>query len=507
MKKTTILLMLITLLSGLIGFGREIALSYFYGASNISDAYIISTTIPMVIFGFVGAGITVGYIPMYSKIENRSGELAANNFTSNLITVICILFTIVVLGTLIFTEPVVTMFASGFQGETLNIATNLTRISIFTIYFTGMVSIFSGYLQIKRNYIIPALVGFPLNIITIIFMFISTKTDITILAVGSVIAGLFQLIFILPFIIKKKYKYRVLPSINNANIKSMAAIALPAIIGISAYQINYLVDRTLASNIISGGISAINYSSRIIGFIQGILASSIIAVVYPIIASFTAKNEIGNLKNSISSAVKGINVFIIPATFGLMVYAQPIVELLYGRGAFDKAAIDLTTSALFFYSLGLIGLSLREILSRTFYALQDSKTPTINAIIAVILNIILNIILSKFMGISGLALASSISAILGTLLLFYSLRKKIGPFGMRDIIKSFIKVVVASFLMATISNYIYKYLSILTSSTLALIVSVTIGIISYLLIAVFFKIEDVNIILNNIRVKFFKKKN
>ncbi len=219
MKKTAILLILITIISKVFGFGREITLSYFYGASNISDAYLISLTIPSVIFAFIGTGISTGYIPMYSNIQQKYGENEGNRFTNNLSNITIIICTIITIFGLIFTEPTVKLFASGFEGETLALAVRFTKISLFGIYFTGLMYIFKGFLQIKGNYIIPALVGFPLNFITIAAIFLSSKTNILVLAIGSVIATASQLLLLTPYIYKKGYRHRLGLDIKDEHIK------------------------------------------------------------------------------------------------------------------------------------------------------------------------------------------------------------------------------------------------------------------------------------------------
>jgi putative peptidoglycan lipid II flippase len=159
MKKTAIILMIITILSKIFGFTREIALSYFYGASNISDAFLISLTIPSVIFSFIGTGISTGYIPMYSKIEQKYGEKEGNRYTNNLVNILLILCTVMIIFGLLFTDKIVKIFASGFAGDTLALAVQFTRISLVGIYFTGLISVFGAFLRIKGNYAIPALVG------------------------------------------------------------------------------------------------------------------------------------------------------------------------------------------------------------------------------------------------------------------------------------------------------------------------------------------------------------
>lgn len=492
MKKTTLILMIITIISKIFGFIRDITLSYFYGASNISDAYLISLTIPTIIFELIGIGINTSYIPIYSSIEKERDYKLAERFTNNIINIIIIICTIIILLVLLYTMPIVKLFASGFEDETLSLATRFTKISIFGIYFYSLIYILNGYLQSKNSFVVPALRGILLNLVIITAIVFSSKYGIAFLSIGSLIAMAIQFVFLVPFAYKKGHKYSFILDKNDEYLKKMLYLAIPVIIGVSVNQINILIDRTIASRIAIGGISALNYASRLNGFIQGIFVLSIATVMYPMISKMAAENNMNGLKKSLSEAISLINLLVLPATVGAVLFAEPVVKLLFGRGAFDSQAILMTSDALFFYSIGMIGFGLREVLSRAFYSLQDTKTPMMNAAVAMGLNIVLNIILSKFLGIGGLALATSISAIFCTGLLFISLRKKIGPFGIKSIIISFIKILCSSLLMGLIAKISYNILLNSISQNLSLILSIGIGAFSYFAVIYFMKIEDVD---------------
>lgn len=501
MKKTALLIMVITIISKIFGFTRDITLSYFYGASNISDAYLISLTIPSVIFAFIGTGLSTGYIPMFSKIAYSGGEEEGNKFTNNLINIILIVCTILIALGLLFTVPIVKAFAAGFEGDTLALAVRFTRISIIGIYFTAITHVFKGYLQLRGNYISPALIGLPYNLIIIMSIFVSYKSNALLLSIGSTIAMASQLILLLPYVFKNGYRYESIVNFKDKNVKTMAYLVFPMIIGASVNQINTLVDRTIASTIAEGGISALNYAARLNGFVLGIFVSSIATVIYPLISKMVAKNNIDGLKKSVAEAISSVNLLIIPVTIGAMLFAEPVVKLLFGRGAFDIQAITMTSSALFFYSIGMIGFGLRDILSRAFYSMQDTKTPMINATISVVMNIVLNIILSRYMGIGGLALATSVSSIFCTGLLFVSLRKKIGHFGMKNVTISFIKIMVASAIMGVAAKLVYTVLTMYTSQNLSLIISVAAGASVYFAIVYFMKIEEFDTIVSAVKRK------
>lgn len=505
MKKTAIIIMILTIISKLFGFTRELVLSYFYGASNISDAYLIALTIPSVIFGFIGSGIATGYIPMYSKIEEQDGTEEGNRYTNNLVNLMIVLCTILVIFGLLFTEGLIKIFAAGFQGETLALAIKFTRISLVGMYFTGLISVFSGFLQLKRNFSVPALIGFPLNFIILLSIVLSYKTNILILAIGSVVAAMAQLVFLLPFVYREGYKYKYVLNIKDDHIKNMLFISIPIIIGTSVNQINILIDRTLASRLAVGGISALDYASKLNGFVQGIFVTSIVTVLYPTISKMIAENNVDGLKKSVAESISAISLLVVPATVGSMIFAKPVVGFLFGRGAFDSNAIGMTSSALFFYSIGMLGSGLFNVLARAFYSMQDTKTPMINASVGVIINITLNLILSKYLGIGGLALATSISAIVTTVLLFISLRKKVGPFGMKNITISFVKILIASLLMGLLAKLCFNYLISMLSQNLSLIVSVGLGALVYFILIYLFRLEEMDWAIGLVKGKLARK--
>ena len=251
-----------------------------------------------------------------------------------------------------------------------------------------------------------------------------------------------------------------------------------------------------------GGISALNYASRLNEFVQGIFVLSIITVMYPMISKMVAENNMNGLKKSVSEAISGINILVVPAMVGSMIFAKPVVMLLFGRGKFDAEAITMTSAALFFYSLGMIGVGLREVLSRAFYSMQDTRTPAVNAAIAVVINIILNIILSKFMGIGGLALATSMSAIICMVLLLISLRMKIGPFGIKEITISFVKILCASLLMGLIAKLSFNALTSNVSQNLSLVLSIGIGAVVYFVLIYFMRIKEVDVLFGTLKKRF-----
>lgn len=502
MKKTAAIVIILTILSKLVGFVRELSLSYFYGAHEISDAYIIATTIPGLIFSFFGVAITTTYIPIYNSIVKNGGYENAEEFTNKLIKVVMLVCTLVIITSLFFTEEIVKLFASGFHGEVLDLTIQFTKISIFAIYFSGLISIFTGYMHIRNRFIIPIVVGMIMSFLVIVSTILSSYTSLIILPIGTLVATASQVLILIPYAYKDGFKFRSISFKNNIYLKKMLFNSLPVMLGISVNQINILVDRTIASRLVIGGISALNYANKVNMLIQGVFVLAIVTVMYPNLTLMFSENKMSEVKRTVSGVINAITFLVLPATFGIMVFSEELITLMYGRGSFDAEAIKLTATGLYFYSIGMLGFGIREAISRVFYSMQDTKTPMINATIGMIINIILNIILSKYLGIGGLALATSIAALFTTFLLFIALRKKIGPFGMKQISISFLKILFASLVMGGLAKLSFNYLTASLSQNLSLLMAIGVGAVSYFVIIYFMKIEDVDVIVGAIKKKF-----
>lgn len=507
LKKTTIYVMIITFVSKLMGFFREITLSYYFGASSISDVYLISTSIPTVLFSFIAVAISAGYIPVYTKIENVRGESECNNFTNNLANLIIIVCTIIFIFGFIYTTEVVKIFASGFSNDSLDLAVFFTKITLGSIIFRSLFYLYSSYLQIKGNFYISLLSGIPFNLIIILSIILTIKTNIILLPLGTVGAIFIQFLMVLIFSYKFGYRYKFTLNLNDDYIKKMMAITIPIMIGISINQINVIIDRTIASQIVVGGITALNYAYRLIEFIEGIFVVSIMTVMYPIISKLATNNLFSEIKAKLISVVTMINIVIIPIMTLTFLFSEEIIMFLYGRGAFDELALKLTSNALIYYSVGLLGFGITQVLSRVFYALDDINTPMKCNAIGLCINIILNIILSKIIGIGGIALATSISAILTTILLFITLRRKIGPLGLVNLIANFSKVTIVSILIGLIVKQIHIVLLLFCNRTYSLMISIIVSFIFYISIIMINKIFKINKMLSKMNNELLFRSN
>ena len=507
--KATLGLMIATIIAKVLGFGRELVLASSYGASMYSDAYLTAMNIPVVIFTIIGTTLGTVLIPMYFEVNSDLGEKKALNFTNNVFNIVIAIC--IVLATLgfIFTEPLVKVFAMGFEGQTLKVAIDFTRITIIGIVFTGLSYVMTAYLQIKNNFTVPGLISVPKNIIIITSIILSVKHNPYIMIWGTLIGIATEFLFQLPFAIKNGYKYQPYINIKDKYIKKMSWLIGPVLIGVAVNQINTMVDRTLASTLAEGSISALNYANKLNGFVMAMFITSVAAVIYPMLSKLSSEDNKEKFTSSVVQSINSVILLVIPISIGAIVLATPIVKLLFQRGEFDTRATSMTAIALIMYSIGMVAFGLRDILGKVFYALQDTKTPMINGVIAMIMNIVLNIILVKYLQLAGLALATSISAIVCIFLLFGSLKKKIGYFGQDKIIKTTIKSTVSAIVMGIITYFVYNMISNLlgvgfVKEAISLAVSIGIGAIAYVILVVVLKVDEINIINDMLKRKLSK---
>lgn len=506
--KTTIGLMIMTILSKILGFGRELSLGAAYGTTSYSDAYIIAMNIPGVLLAILGTVISTTFIPIYYEAKLES-EKIASDFTNNILNIICIISVIISIIGFIFAEQLVKIFAVGFSGEILDIAVSFTKILLIGIIFNSINYIITAFMQSNENFIVPSLIGIPFNIIIIISTLISAKTSPYIMIYGTLIAIASQFILQLPFAHKKGFKYKFKLKIKDKYIKKIFTLVVPVLVGVSVNQVNTMVDRSLASTLAVGSISALNYSNRLNSFVTGLFITTIASVIYPTLSKLSSENNLEKFNQYVIRSVNTIILLVIPVSVGAIVLSTPIVKVLFERGAFDSRATDMTSSALIFYSIGMVAFGLRDILGRVYYSLQDTKTPMINGAIAMGMNIILNIILVNYMGHNGLAFATSISSIVCIVLLFKNLKNKIGNFGQEKIINVFVKSLIGSILMGVMTVLTYNTIiqnidNTYVGELIALFSAIGTGAISYSMIMVIMNIDEINYIIVAIKKKLKK---
>lgn len=492
-------MVLFTLLAKVLGFARELLLSYFFGATGISDAYLISQTIPGTIFQFVGTGLTTCFIPVYYKVLGERDRDECDTFTNKVLTMVLSFSTVIMAIVWLFTPTVVKLFASGFTGETLQMAVVFTRIGISSLYFSSVIYVYNSYLQANNIFSFTAAAAIPNSLTIIASIVLGACWNILALSVGSTLATAVQMAFLWVPVHKLKFHLKLNFQWKDSYVKYFFSLMGPVILGVSVNEINTLLDRTIASQVAVGGISALTYANSLIMLVQGGFSQPVATVFYPKMTKSITDGDYKTAKADFHEALQVLMAFLLPVTVGFMILSEEITEAFFGRGAFDQSAVVLTATALSFYAIGIVFAGIRDLLARYYYAYGNTKIPMLNAAIGMAVNITLNLTLSRVIGIGGLALATSAAAIVTVVLMWHQCEKLSEHAKIALQWKEIGKIVLTSILMGAIVVFVKQ--SAHVTGLLQLFFLVFVGMVSYGIMLLIFRVEIANELLYKIKAR------
>jgi len=446
-----------TFLSRIFGFIRDMIVAQFFGAGMATDAFFVAFRIPNLLRRLVGEGaLTVSFIPIYTEYITRRPPEEGRDFVRATFSVLAV-FLFVLTGLGILLAPwIVKVMAYGFSQdpEKLGLTVFLTRLMFPYIFFIGLVALAMGILNSWKHFFAPALAPVLLNLSIILCALVFYRflaEPILSLALGVLLGGIAQLAFQLPFLRRKGYVFGFRFEPSHPGVKRIAALMAPSVLGLAVTQLNVLVSTFLASYLPEGSVSYLYYADRLLEFPMGIFAIAVATAVLPVMSEQAARKDWGNLRETLSFALRLVFFVTLPAMIGLIVLRHPILNLLFQRGAFTAHSAEMTAQALLYYSLGLAGFAGVRIIVPAFYSLQDTKTPVKIAFAALLANAILGALLMGPLQHGGLALATSLAAGINFALLVFLLRKKMGKIGLGKIVRSFFKSLGASLLMGAVA--------------------------------------------------------
>lgn len=496
--QTAVLMAALTLISKLFGFLREMVMANFFGTSYITDAYIMSFTMLSVLFGGLITAISTAYIPLYSKINESKGKAEGDRFSSAMISILLIIsFLISIIG-IIFSDQIVTVFAGGFNGETARLASFYVKVMFSYVIFASTASILESYLQYKGTFLPQIIGGYSISIGMIVVIIISAYTSYYYLAFGMLLGYSVRFAAMALVARKKDFKYAFTLR-RDSDIKEITFLALPTFIGSYMLYINQFINKTIASGLKVGSISALNYAALLNNMIMSVTITVLSTIIYPKLAKANSLEQYDSFNKIISTGFNIVFMIALPCTLGSMLYSNQIVQIVYERGAFDSTATVMTSSAFFFYSSGLLFISVNSLLTKVYYSMHDMKTPMFFAGIGVIINIVFNLMLVQTMAHSGLALATSIASFCSTMMLYFGLKLKYPHIKAIDSVRKLLYITFSAILAVGSSYIIYKVLKFAMENSklnqfIELLISVTVAGMIYLALLITFKVSEVKLL-------------
>lgn len=310
-----------------------------------------------------------------------------------------------------------------------------------------------------------------------------------------------RVIIQIPSLYKQGFRFKLYIDIRDEKIKRIMILLVPVVIGAGANSINMLVDKSVASGLVSGSMAALEYSQKIVQFANTAITTSVVSVVYPLMANKLNSGDNEGFLKYLSKSIITICLVLIPLTFAIIFLSRDIVSFIYERGKFDGRAVSLTSIALFGYAIQLPFAGIRDILNSSLFSMKKTKVTTINGIVGVIINIILSITLAKYFGVLGIAIATSISSLVIAVLLIKSTRKIVGKYDEKDLVIKIFKIIISSLIMS-VSLYYINSILLVNNTFLKLIIDGLLGVTIYFIICKLLRIEELDDAVDLFMIRF-----
>mgnify|MGYP001228720797 FL=1 len=440
-----------TLLSRVLGYLRDILIAIFLGTSIYADAFFVAFRLPNTFRRLFAEGtFNAAFIPSYTK-EKLKGVKEGKKFADEIFSLLLFFLIFLIIIIEIFTPFLVYLIAPGFYGdsEKFNLAVEFTRITFPFLLFVSLSSLLAGILNSNNKFAAAAAAPIVLNIILISFLLFSFYYNQNIaksLSIGVTLAGIFQ--FIILTIFTKKFYTPSIKLISKLNKKILNFLSklLPSIFSSGVTQINILVGTIIAS-FQSGAVSYLYYADRVYQINLAIAGIAVGTIALPSLSKSIKLNDQKSVDQIQNRSVELSLLLSVPATFGLLIASNEIVNCLFGYGSFNSTDVIYTSSALTFFAIGVPAFALIKVLSNFYFARDNTTLPFYISLISVALNIIISVSFFRKYGFIVIPIATSISTWVAVFAYFVLLRKNnLINFGNKYLL-NFSKILIATIFM------------------------------------------------------------
>ncbi|MDR0453690.1 MAG: murein biosynthesis integral membrane protein MurJ, partial [Deferribacteraceae bacterium] len=438
--------------SRVFGLIRDVTVAGVYGATGLTDIFFMAFAIPNLFRQFFAEGaIASAYVPFLSDKTSRRGNIAANAYLTQLIVIQTLMALAVCVMLIVFAPFVIMLFMPGRAHNATDIALGAILLRLLTpyLFFVSISGLLAGFLNLRGSYFIAYASTSCLNVMMIIGAVIGhfRGGNIYALALSVFVGGMFQFIMVFTYSWHKQFRFGALTP-RDPDIKNTYKLLVPSLAGVGISQLNFLIGRALASALQAGSISWLYYSNRIFQLPLGIFSVTISTVSLTELSKARTNGDIHQVNKLIDKAIIGLIFIMLPATIGIIGLSQEIIQLIYGRLAFKTTDIINTASALQMYSAGLIFYSFASVFTRIYHSEKNTKTPVKYAVVAFLVNAALCALLMKHIGHAGIALASSVAALVNTVMLYSGIRGY--QFNFRAHIPLLLKILIAAYTMTAV---------------------------------------------------------
>lgn len=448
------------LCSRILGLARELLLARLFGAGLAMDAFKVAFRIPNLLRDLFAEGaLSTAFVTTFSKKNATEGDASAWALANKVATLAVVVLSAIVLVGIALSPTLVGLLAGGFSAEKAQLTVVLTQIMFPFILLVSLAALAMGLLNSKEVFGVPAMASSFFNIGSIVGgIGLAWWLDpgfgpkaLVGLSVGTLLGGLAQLVFQLPFLAGIGYRFRPDFGWRDEGVRQVLRLMGPAVVAASAVQVNVMVNSHFASHVVGDGpVSWLDYAFRLMQLPLGLFGVAIGTVTLPLVARHAATGDREAFRQTLASGLRLGFLLTVPSTLGLIFLAEPIISLIYEHGKFDAESTRQTAAALRFYALGLAAYSGIKVLAPAFYAVDKRRTPMMVSFGAIGVNLMLNWLFTfeLNMGHRGLALSTGCVAMANFTALYWLMRRETGTLETGRMLRTIGKLLLAGVVLA-----------------------------------------------------------
>jgi len=444
--KSTVRLVVATVVLRLFGFVRDIVLAAGFGAGVVSDAFMLSSNIPLILFDNLAIAVANSFLPQYQSLDKDK-----DYFFSNVINLLLVAGIVLSLLFMFVPQVLVFLFASQLDSATFSLTSSFLQVTIWITVPLLLMAVLRISLHSQGVFFSTQVTLICVNVfIVVAIVFGSYTGNLSLLPIGVLLGHVLYLGILVVMVGHRGVVYRPWLNIRDSRILAMLPFLLPLFASALGTELSHIIDKNFASALEPGTISALGYASRMSKQFHLVIGVSIVTVMYPKMLDLGNQGETDKLVGYVKKFLQVLVPIMLPFTAGLILMAEPAVALIYERGAFTPENTRVTAECLQMYAIGVGFTSINVFLSRTFFALQDTKTPFRMFVVSLCVSIVLNLVLIGPLQHMGLALSTSLSSVVYTGLLLWVLVKRMGSLGLSELKLEWLKALIATLIMSFI---------------------------------------------------------
>ncbi len=506
--------------SRILGLIREQVMAVLFGAGYYMDAFVVAFRIPNLLRDLFAEGaLSTAFVTVFTDYDQKKGPEATWRLANNVLLTLTLLLSLITLLGIIFSDEIIRIMAPDFgriQGK-IALTRLLTNIMFPFLILISSAAVVMGILNTKGRFFIPAMASTFFNLGSIVGGVLCAwwapsfgQPPIVGMAVGTLIGGFLQLAIQLPSLKRSGFSWRPHLRLKDEGLRRIMVLMIPAVIGLSATQINVFINTNFAARCAQGSVSWLNYAFRLMQFPIGIFGVAISIATLPVIARQVSQGDMGALKTTYVSSLTMAFLLTVPASFGLAFLAKPIIRLIFEHGRFNALDTTHTAEALIYYAVGLFAYSSVKITVPVFYALKDTKYPVIASFLAVVSNVVFISLTLDIFQHKAIAFSMSITMIFNFIFLSAVLYRKVGGYDLRVLFRSLIKIILSSLVTGLSAYYLYQWLGRflnpvgILNQIISLGLAMLAAVLVYFLLIRLMAIREMDEVMEGFKRRFFK---